>query len=129
MSYILIFSICKKYGTVFLMQIGNKLKDGDLLINAEDYGNFEKVGSLGFELPRNDKQTTTDEESNKGINIYGGRYGLSSKNTTPADIYSVYKFLETNPHHNFTVGITDDVTNLSIPHYDFDIEDNFLLNP
>ena len=63
--------------------------------------------------------------SNKEINIYGGRYGLSSKNTTPADIYSVYKFLETNPHHNFTVGITDDVTNLSIPHYDFAIEDNF----
>ena len=62
---------------------------------------------------------------NKGINIYGGRYGLSSKNTTPADIYSVFKFLDNNPHHNFTVGIIDDVTNLSIKHYDFEIDNNY----
>ena len=48
------------------------------------------------------------------IKIYGGRYGLSSKNTTPSDIYGVYKMLEENPVHNFTIGINDDVTNLSI---------------
>ena len=55
------------------------------------------------------------------IKIYGGRYGLSSKNTTPADIYAVYKMLEDNPHHNFTIGITDDVTNLSLAPYPIDI--------
>lgn len=48
------------------------------------------------------------------IKVYGGRYGLSSKNTTPSDIYGVYKMLEENPLHNFTIGIHDDVTNLSI---------------
>ncbi len=36
-----------------------KLKEGDISIDAHDYGNFEKVGSLGFELPRNDEQITT----------------------------------------------------------------------
>ena len=48
------------------------------------------------------------------IKIYGGRYGLSSKNTTPADINAVYQMLANNPRHNFTIGITDDVTNLSL---------------
>ena len=36
-----------------------KLKNSNITINAEDYSNFEKVGELGFELPRNDKQITT----------------------------------------------------------------------
>lgn len=37
-----------------------KLKDGELIINAKDYGNFEKVGDLGFDLPTNDKEITTE---------------------------------------------------------------------
>ncbi len=60
----------------------------------------------------------------KNINIYGGRYGLSSKNTTPSDIYSVYKSLEENPKDNFTIGITDDVTYLSLKEEYIDIENN-----
>ncbi len=36
-----------------------KLKDGDIVVNAHDYGNFEKVGDLGFSLPTNDKKITT----------------------------------------------------------------------
>ena len=36
-----------------------KLKDGNVVINANEYGNFEKVGSLGFSLPTNNKQMTT----------------------------------------------------------------------
>ena len=36
-----------------------KLKQGDITINMRDYANFEKVGELGFDLPRNDKQITT----------------------------------------------------------------------
>ena len=48
------------------------------------------------------------------IEVYGGRYGLSSKNTTPRDIKAVYDFLKKKPHHNFTIGIEDDVTHLSL---------------
>ncbi|MBQ9853459.1 MAG: pyruvate:ferredoxin (flavodoxin) oxidoreductase [Bacilli bacterium] len=53
---------------------------------------------------------------NSKIKIYGGRYGLSSKNTTPAHIKSVFDFINSKKaHHDFTVGILDDVTNRSIP--------------
>ena len=37
----------------------DKLKMGDVTIHAEDYGGFEKVGNLGFSLPRSDKYITT----------------------------------------------------------------------
>ena len=37
-----------------------KLIESDIIINAHDYGNFEKVGNLGFELPTNDKNITTE---------------------------------------------------------------------
>lgn len=51
------------------------------------------------------------------VSVYGGRYGLSSKDTTPAMVKGVYDFLDTRDvHTNFTVGINDDVTNLSIPY-------------
>jgi len=56
-----------------------------------------------------------------GINIVGGRYGLSSKNTAPKHIYSVYKMLEGDLQNNFTIGINDDVTNLSLKEYDFEV--------
>lgn len=36
------------------------LKDGDITVNAHDYGSFEKVGSLGKKLPTNNKQITTE---------------------------------------------------------------------
>lgn len=49
----------------------------------------------------------------KNIKIVGGRYGLSSKNTTPAQINAVFEMLK-NPVNNFTIGITDDVTKLSL---------------
>lgn len=49
----------------------------------------------------------------KDIKIVGGRYGLSSKNTTPACIKAIYDMLD-KPINNFTVGIEDDVTNLSL---------------
>ena len=51
--------------------------------------------------------------SNKKIKVVGGRYGLSSKNTTPAQIKAVFDMLD-KPKHNFTIGINDDVTNLSL---------------
>ncbi|MCI9233985.1 MAG: pyruvate:ferredoxin (flavodoxin) oxidoreductase [Bacilli bacterium] len=51
----------------------------------------------------------------KDILIVGGRYGLSSKNTTPSMIKAVYDMLEENPKNNFTIGIIDDLTHLSLP--------------
>ncbi len=48
------------------------------------------------------------------INVVGGRFGLSSKNTTPSDINAVFNMLKQEPKNNFTIGINDDVTNLSL---------------
>ncbi len=56
----------------------------------------------------------------KNIEVYGGRYGLSSKDTQPKHIKAVYDFLEKEPFHNFTVSIDDDVTHRSIP-----VDDSF----
>ena len=51
----------------------------------------------------------------KKINVFGGRYGLSSKDTTPAQIKAVFDFISSKSrHHNFTIGINDDVTKLSL---------------
>ena len=49
----------------------------------------------------------------KNITIVGGRYGLSSKNTNPSHIKAVYDMLD-NPKNNFTIGINDDITDLSL---------------
>ena len=57
----------------------------------------------------------------KDILVVGGRYGLSSKNTTPAQIKAVYDMLD-NPRDNFTIGIKDDVTNLSLDIPDYKIK-------
>ncbi len=47
--------------------------------------------------------------------IVGGRYGLGSKDTTPDQILAVYKNLKADePKNGFTIGIVDDVTNLSL---------------
>ena len=48
----------------------------------------------------------------QGCDIYSGRYGLGSKDTTPAQIIAVYKNAD---KRRFTIGIVDDVTNLSLP--------------
>ena len=46
------------------------------------------------------------------VEIVGGRYGLASKDTTPAQIIAVYK---NKDKKHFTIGINDDVTHLSLP--------------
>lgn len=66
----------------------------------------------------------------KNINIVGGRFGLSSKNTTPSDIKSVYTMLDSVLKNNFTIGIIDDETNTSLPKEEYNIEldaDEFLV--
>ncbi|MCF0172809.1 MAG: pyruvate:ferredoxin (flavodoxin) oxidoreductase [Bacteroidales bacterium] len=50
------------------------------------------------------------------IAVYGGRYGLSSKDTSPAQIVAVYDNLAARePKNDFTIGIVDDVTYKSLP--------------
>ena len=57
------------------------------------------------------------------IKVIGGRYGLGSKEFTPAMARAVYDHLDGKAFHGFTVGITDDVTHLSLPvAADFDCE-------
>ena len=49
--------------------------------------------------------------------VTGGRYGLGSKDFTPAMVKAVYDNLKsTDPKHSFTLGIDDDVTNTSLPY-------------
>ncbi|MCI8575442.1 MAG: pyruvate:ferredoxin (flavodoxin) oxidoreductase [Bacilli bacterium] len=81
----------------------------------------KESGSIGEPLYLDMVSALKDQD----IVIVGGRYGLSSKNTTPAQIKAVYDMLETNPKHNFTIGIHDDVTNtsLKIPDYHIDLDD------
>ena len=53
-----------------------------------------------------------------GLNaqVVGGRYGLGSKDTPPSSIFAIFDNLsKKNPKNNFTVGIVDDVTGLSLP--------------
>ena len=51
-----------------------------------------------------------------GIKVVGGRYGLGSKDEPPAAAFSVYEELKADePKREFTLGIVDDVTNLSLP--------------
>jgi len=57
------------------------------------------------------------------IKVVGGRYGLSSKNTTPNQIKAVYDNLY-NLKDNFTIGINDDVTNLSLEVSDYKINNS-----
>ncbi len=55
------------------------------------------------------------------VEVLGGRYGLSSKDTQPKDVKAVFDFLKRDDAWNgFTVGINDDVTHLSIP-----VDNNF----
>ena len=53
--------------------------------------------------------------SGRQAKIIGGRYGLSSKDTPPASVFAVYDELKKDePKSQFTVGIVDDVTHLSL---------------
>ena len=51
--------------------------------------------------------------------VVGGRYGLGSKDTPPSSIFAVFENLDLDaPKNNFTIGIVDDVTELSLPEHD-----------
>ena len=73
----------------------------------------KEPGSAGEPLYLDVVQTIKNVDAR--VHVIGGRYGLSSKNTTPAMIKGVFDYLDTRDNHtNFTVGIEDDITNLSI---------------
>ena len=75
----------------------------------------KEPGSLGEPLYL-DVAATLREAGLNDIVLTGGRYGLGSKDTPPSSVFAVYKELEKDaPKARFTIGIVDDVTNLSLP--------------
>ncbi|MCI8489156.1 MAG: pyruvate:ferredoxin (flavodoxin) oxidoreductase [Lachnospiraceae bacterium] len=75
----------------------------------------KEPGSLGDPLYL-DVAATLREAGLNDIVLTGGRYGLGSKDTPPSSVFAVYKELESDaPKARFTIGIVDDVTNLSLP--------------
>ena len=74
----------------------------------------KEMGAAGEPLYL-DVVAALEQEGRKVDVLVGGRYGLSSKDTQPKHLKSVYDFLNNNPWNSFTVGINDDVTHLSIP--------------
>ncbi|RKI43920.1 pyruvate:ferredoxin (flavodoxin) oxidoreductase [bacterium D16-51] len=75
----------------------------------------KEPGSLGDPLYL-DVAATLREAGKTDIILTGGRYGLGSKDTPPSSVFAVYKELEKDdPKPRFTIGIVDDVTNLSLP--------------
>ena len=81
----------------------------------------KETGSIGEPLYLDVLSALKD----KNIEIVGGRYGLSSKNTSPSDIKSVYDSLESKPQNSFTIGINDDLTHLSLPKTNYKISNDF----
>ena len=75
----------------------------------------KEPGSLGDPLYL-DVAATLREAGLNDIVLVGGRYGLGSKDTPPSSVFAVFKELEKDaPKPRFTMGIVDDVTNLSLP--------------
>ncbi|MCB2288821.1 pyruvate:ferredoxin (flavodoxin) oxidoreductase [Clostridium sp. CS001] len=73
----------------------------------------KEPGSIGEPLFQ-DVRNAYYEKENRPV-IVGGRYGLGSKDTTPAQIVAVYEALKADsPKNGFTIGIVDDVTNTSL---------------
>ena len=83
----------------------------------------KEPGSVGEALYE-DVCAALNLEGIKNIKVIGGRYGLSSKDTQPKHIKSVFDIMLTGKEfHGFTVGINDDVTHLSLSvdeHYEID---------
>ncbi len=78
----------------------------------------KEPGSIGEPLYQ-DVVTSLFETGASGIKVIGGRYGLGSKDTPPASAFAVYAELaKDNPKREFTIGIVDDVTGLSLDEMD-----------
>ncbi|MGM9652305.1 MAG: pyruvate:ferredoxin (flavodoxin) oxidoreductase [Eubacteriales bacterium] len=74
----------------------------------------KEPGALGEPLYL-DVVAALNKTGRSDIKVVGGRYGLGSKDTPPASIFAVYENLaKDEPKANFTIGIVDDVTGLSL---------------
>jgi pyruvate-ferredoxin/flavodoxin oxidoreductase len=75
----------------------------------------KEPGSVGEPLYE-DIVSALYEAGLSNITVIGGRYGLGSKDEPPAAAFAVYEELKKDaPKQEFTIGIVDDVTNLSLP--------------
>ncbi len=75
----------------------------------------KEPGALGEPLYL-DVITALAQTGRTGMTVVGGRYGLGSKDTPPSSIFAVYDELSKDaPKNQFTLGINDDVTELSLP--------------
>ena len=72
----------------------------------------KEPGALAEPLYLDVVAALNESEEFKNVNILAGRYGLASKDTTPGCIVAVFK---NKDKKHFTIGIEDDVTNLSLP--------------
>ena len=74
------------------------------------------MGSAGEPLFLDVSSVIANSDRAGKVTVIGGRYGLSSKDTDTAQIVAVFDNLAAaEPKRGFTIGITDDVTNLSLP--------------
>ncbi len=75
----------------------------------------KEPGSIGEPLYQ-DVITALVEEGVSNVVVTGGRYGLGSKDTPPSSVFAIYEELaKDEPRREFTIGIVDDVTGLSLP--------------
>ena len=75
----------------------------------------KEPGSLGEPLYQ-DVVTALANAGRTDIKVFGGRYGLGSKDTPPASVFAIYTAMQNGTiQRQFTIGIVDDVTNLSLP--------------
>ena len=75
----------------------------------------KEPGSIGEPLYQ-DVVSALYEAGRTDLTVVGGRYGLGSKDTAPSSAFAIYEELKKDePKREFTVGIVDDVTNLSLP--------------
>ena len=73
----------------------------------------KEPGALGE--PLYEDVSAAVQEAGLSLTLLGGRYGLSSKDTTPAQIKAVFDNMAGEKKNHFTVGINDDVTHTSLP--------------
>lgn len=87
----------------------------------------KEPGAIGE--PLYEDVCTAFQNSDRNPMIIAGRYGLSSKDVPPSHIKSVFVHLMSDsPKQHFTVGINDDVTNLSIPLVPMDIKTDGIIS-
>lgn len=100
----------------FLSQLPKTTKKIAVLNRTKEFGGKEPLYLDVLEIIKQNKLNIT---------VQTGRYGLSSKDTNLSDIEAVYKNLKDNNKKEFTLGIIDDVTNLSLERTTLKIQKNY----